>query len=170
MLGNLTTLLATLKGLPSSYNKDLQDDKRVLFDATDTLLLVLPAVAGALAECTFRPDRMRAALSSSMMATDLADYLVRKGATFREAHGAVGRLVRESESTGQEMQALPFSSFATAHPRFSEDVYEALSAERSVAHREVEGGTGPSAVRAQIEAAQAALAPPPTPRSTNAVP
>ena len=170
MLGNLTTLLATLKGLPSSYNKDLQDDKRVLFDATDTLLLVLPAVAGALAECTFRPERMRAALSSSMMATDLADYLVRKGATFREAHGAVGRLVRESESTGQEMQALPFSSFAAAHPRFAEDVYEALSPERSVIHREVEGGTGPDAVRAQLEAAQAALAPPPTPRSTNTIP
>jgi argininosuccinate lyase len=170
MLGNLTTLLATLKGLPSSYNKDLQDDKRVLFDATDTLLLVLPAVAGALAECTFRPERMRAALSSSMMATDLADYLVRKGATFREAHGAVGRLVRESESSGQEMQALPFSAFAAAHPRFAEDVYETLSPERSVIHREVEGGTGPDAVRAQLEAAQAALAPPPTPRSTNTVP
>ena len=170
MLGDLTTLLATLKGLPSSYNKDLQDDKRVLFDATDTLLLVLPAVAGALAECTFRPERMRAALSSSMMATDLADYLVRKGATFREAHGAVGRLVRESESTGQEMQALPFSSFAAAHPRFAEDVYEALSPERSVIHREVEGGTGPDAVRAHLEAAQAALAPPPTPRSTNTIP
>ncbi|MEO8560434.1 MAG: argininosuccinate lyase [bacterium] len=170
MLGNLTTLLATLKGLPSSYNKDLQDDKRVLFDATDTLLLVLPAVAGALAECTFRPERMRAALSSTMMATDLADYLVRRGATFREAHGAVGRLVRESETTGQEMHALPFASFTSAHASFGEDVYDALSAERSVVHREVEGGTGPDAVRAQIQAAHTALAPPPTPRSSNAVP
>jgi len=169
MLGNLTTLLATLKGLPSSYNKDLQDDKRVLFDATDTLLLVLPAVAGALGECRFRPERMRAALSSTMMATDLADYLVRKGATFREAHGAVGRLVRESETTGRELQELPFSSFAAAHPRFSEDVLDALSPQRSVLQREVEGGTGPAAVRAQIDAAQASLAPPPTPRSTNAV-
>src|SRR5512146_2055960 len=110
MLGNLTTLLATLKGLPSSYNKDLQDDKRVLFDAIDTLLRVLPAIAGALAECEFKPQRMRAALSSTMMATALADYLVRRGATFREAHGAVGKLVRESETTGQEMHALPFSS------------------------------------------------------------
>ena len=69
MLGNLTTLVATLKGLPTSYNKDLQDDKRVLFDAIDTLLLVLPAVSGALAECRFRPERMRAALASTMMAT-----------------------------------------------------------------------------------------------------
>jgi argininosuccinate lyase len=169
MLGNLTTLIATLKGLPSSYNKDLQDDKRVLFDATDTLLLVLPAVAGALAECAFRPERMRAALSSTMMATDLADYLVRKGATFREAHGAVGRLVRESETSGLEMQALPFDSFSAAHPRFTDDVYDALSASRSVLQREVEGGTGPEALRAQIAAAQATLAPPPTPRSTNVV-
>jgi argininosuccinate lyase len=168
MLGDLTTLLATLKGLPTSYNKDLQDDKRVLFDATDTLLLVLPAAAGALAECTFRTDRMAAALSSTMMATDLADYLVRRGATFREAHGAVGSLVREGEQLGVELTALPFSSFQRAHAKFGEDVYEALSAASSVAHRESEGGTGPVAVRTQIDAARTALLPPPTPRSSNA--
>jgi len=168
MLGNLTALLATLKGLPTSYNKDLQDDKRTLFDATDTLLLVLPAVAGALAECSFRKENMRAALSSSMMATDLADYLVRKGATFRDAHGAVGRLVRESESTGVEMHALPFGSFTAAHSLFAEDVVDALSPAQSVVQRDVEGGTGPAAVRAQLEAARAALLPPPTPRSSNA--
>ena len=168
MLGNLTALLATLKGLPTSYNKDLQDDKRTLFDATDTLLLVLPAVAGALAECSFRKENMRAALSSSMMATDLADYLVRKGATFRDAHGAVGRLVRESESTGVEMHALPFGSFMAAHSLFAEDVADALSPAQSVVQRNVEGGTGPAAVRSQLEAARAALLPPPTPRSSNA--
>lgn len=157
MLGDLTTLLATIKGLPSSYNKDLQDDKRILFDAVDTLLLVLPAVGGALAECTFRSDRMRAALSSTMMATDLADYLVRKGATFREAHGAVGQLVRSCEERGIELHTLPFAEFAAAHSAFESDVFDALSAYRSVEHREVEGGTGPSAVRAQLEAAQRAL-------------
>jgi argininosuccinate lyase len=157
MLGHLTTLLATLKGLPSSYNKDLQDDKRVVFDAVDTLLLVLPAVAGALAESTFRTERMRAALSTTMMATDLADYLVRKGATFREAHGAVGRLVRACEERGTELHTLPFADFAAAHPVFEDDVFDALSAYRSVEHREVEGGTGPAAVRAQLEAAQHAL-------------
>ncbi|CAN5890842.1 argininosuccinate lyase [soil metagenome] len=168
MLGDLTALLATLKGLPTSYNKDLQDDKRVLFDATDTLLLVLPAVAGALGECSFRTERMFAALSSTMMATDLADYLVRKGATFREAHGAVGKLVRESESTGTELQALPAESFAAAHVLFGPDVMDALSPVQSVLHREVEGGTGPAAVRAQLDAAQAALLPAPAPRSSNA--
>ena len=157
MLGDLTTLLATLKGLPASYNKDLQDDKRVLFDAVDTLLLVLPAVSGALAECAFRGDRMRAALASTMMATDLADYLVRKGATFREAHAAVGQLVRKSEESGSELHALPFAAFASAHSLFDQDVFEALSAYRSVEQREVQGGTGPAAVRAQLESAQRAL-------------
>jgi argininosuccinate lyase len=158
MLGNLTTLLATLKGLPSSYNKDLQDDKRVLFDAVDTLLLVLPAVAGALGECEFKPQRMRAALSSTMMATDLADYLVRKGATFREAHAAVGRLIRQCEDGQLDLHTLPLATFAAAHPLFEQDVFDALSAHRSVEQREVEGGTGPGAVRAQLEAAQKALA------------
>jgi argininosuccinate lyase len=167
-LGNLTTLIATLKGLPTSYNKDLQEDKRALFDAVDLLLLVLPAVAGALAECRFRRERMQGALASTMMATDLADYLVRKGATFREAHGAVGRLVRESEDASVEMQDLPRTSFEAAHHLFGTDVLDALSPSRSVLHREVEGGTGPEAVRAQIEQARTALLPPPPPRSTNA--
>jgi argininosuccinate lyase len=157
VLGDLTTLLATLKGLPSSYNKDLQDDKRVLFDAVDTLLLVLPAVAGALAECEFKPERMRAALSSTMMATDLADYLVRRGSTFREAHGAVGRLIRQCEEEKVELHTLPLSAFTAAHTLFGGDVFDALSAHQSVEQREVDGGTGPRAVRAQLEAAQTAL-------------
>lgn len=157
MLGDLTALLATLKGLPSGYNKDLQDDKRALFDAVDAMHLVLPAVAGALGEITFRTDRMRSALSSAMMATDLADYLVRKGATFREAHGSVGRLVREAEETGTELDQLPFTSFAAAHALFTADVYEALSAAASVARRDVPGATGPTAVQDQLSAARMAV-------------
>jgi argininosuccinate lyase len=157
VLGDLTTLLATLKGLPSSYNKDLQDDKRVLFDAVDTLLLVLPAVAGALAECEFKPARMRAALSSTMMATDLADYLARRGATFREAHGAVGRLIRQCEQEKLELHTLPLSAFTAAHPLFGADVFDALSTQQSIEQRDLDGGTGPRAVRAQLEAAQTAL-------------
>jgi argininosuccinate lyase len=157
MLGDLTTLIATLKGLPTSYNKDLQDDKRVLFDAIDTLLLVLPAVAGALAECEFKPAKMRTALASTMMATDLADYLVRKGATFREAHGAVGRLIRKCEDEKIELHALPLAAFADAHSLFTQDVFDALSPLSSVEQREIDGGTGPAAVRAQLESAQNAL-------------
>jgi argininosuccinate lyase len=157
ILGDLTTLIATLKGLPSSYNKDLQDDKRVLFDAVDTLLVVLPAVAGALEECEFNTQRMRGALSTTMMATDLADYLVRKGVTFRDAHRVVGRLVRQAEEQRVGLDELPVSAFVEGHPAFDADVFEALSPARSVKCREVDGGTGPVAVRAQLEAAQRSL-------------
>jgi argininosuccinate lyase len=158
-IGDLSTLLSTLKGLPSGYNKDLQDDKRVLFDAVDTVLLVLPAVAGALHETRFNRKRMRSAISSSMMATDLADYLVEKGATFREAHAAIGSLIRESERDGCELEALPLSSFKAAHRLFGDDVLDWLEPTISVARREVPGGTGPSAVAAQIQAAREALRP-----------
>ncbi len=157
LLGDHVTLLATIKGLPSSYNKDLQDDKRALFDAVDTLLLVLPAFRGALSELTFQTERMRAAVSSSMMATDLADYLVRRGATFREAHGAVGGLIRRIESERCELHDLPLSAFAAAHPLFGDDVFAALGTTHSLEQREVEGGTGPRAVRAQLEAARVAV-------------
>jgi argininosuccinate lyase len=157
MLGDLTALLATLKGLPSGYNKDLQDDKRALFDAFDGIMLVLPAVAGTLDELTFDTERMAAALSSTMMATDLADYLVGKGVTFREAHAAVGSLVRKAEESGVELSALPLETFVAAHGAFGIDVMEALSARASVERREVEGGTGPRAVRAQLDAAVGSL-------------
>ena len=157
MLGDLTALLATLKGLPSGYNKDLQDDKRALFDAFDGMMLVVPAVAGTLDELTFDTNRMAAALSSTMMATDLADYLVGKGVTFREAHAAVGSMVRKAEESGVELSALPVSAFVAAHAAFGGDVLDTLSARASVERREVDGGTGPRAVRAQLEAAVASL-------------
>jgi argininosuccinate lyase len=158
-LGELTALLSTLKGLPSGYNKDLQDDKRALFGAVDLIMLVLPAVAGALDEITFDRERMKGALSSTMMATDLADYLVGKGSTFRDAHEAVGNLIREAESKRCELSALPRQSFSTAHPLFGDDVMEWLDPVQSVARRGVPGGTGPEAVRAQIAAAEAAIRP-----------
>ena len=157
ILGDLTSLLATLKGLPTGYNKDLQDDKRALFDAVDTMDRVLPAVGGALAECAFRPDRMRAACSSTMMATDLADHLVAKGVAFRDAHAAVGHLVREAELQGIELSALPLKSFVAAHAKFSLELFDALSPVSSIERREVDGGTGPNAVGAQLEAAAASL-------------
>jgi argininosuccinate lyase len=169
-LGDLTALLVTLKGLPSGYNKDLQEDKRALFDAVDALLLVLPAVSGAIGELTFRADRMRSALGSVLMATDVADYLVSRGVTFREAHRVVGTLVRDADARGVELDDLTLSDFTTAHPAFSKDVYETLSPERSVERRNVEGGTGATAVRTQLEAARAALAPPrETPRGNELI-
>ena len=158
-LGDLTALLATLKGLPSGYNKDLQDDKRALFGAVDLIMLVLPAVAGTLGEITFDRERMRAALSSTMMATDLADYLVGKGSTFRDAHEAVGSLIREAEGKGCELTALPRESFSAAHAMFGDDVMDWLDPAQSVARRGVPGGTGPDAVRVQLDSAIAAIRP-----------
>jgi len=156
-LGDLVTMLGVLKGLPSGYNKDLQDDKRALFDAVDLMALVLPAVQGALAELTFDAERMGAALSTTMMATDLADYLVRKGSTFRQAHEAVGTLIREAESTGRDLKELSIESFQKTNALFSSDVYEALDPANSVGYRNVDGGTGPEAVRNQLDAAQKAI-------------
>jgi argininosuccinate lyase len=157
VLGDLVALVSTLKGLPSGYNKDLQEDKRALFDAVDGILLLLPAVAGSLATLRFDRARMRAAVSGAMMATDLADYLVRKQVSFRDAHGAVGRLVREAEEAGVDLGALPFSSFSAAHSAFAEDVLLELSADQSLTHREIPGGTGLGSVAVQLEQARAMI-------------
>jgi argininosuccinate lyase len=94
-----------------------------------------------------------------MMATDLADYLVEKGATFREAHAAIGTLIRESEAEGCELEGLPLASFKAAHPLFGDDALDWLEPAKSVARRDVPGGTGPAAVRAQLRAAREALWP-----------
>lgn len=157
MLGDLVALLGTIKGLPSGYNKDLQEDKRSLFDAVDGMSLLLPAITGSLASLTFNRDQMKRAVTSSMMATDLADYLVRKRVTFREAHAAVGKLVREAEDKSVEMTELPFASFAAASTSFAQDVFLELTPEASLAHRNVDGGTGPEAVKRQLEAARTML-------------
>ncbi|HVF39817.1 MAG TPA: argininosuccinate lyase [Gemmatimonadaceae bacterium] len=158
-LGELTALLATLKGLPSGYNKDLQDDKRALFGAVDLVSLVLPAVAGALAEITFDEKRMQAALSSTMMATDLADYLVGKGATFRDAHEAVGLIIREAEKRGCELTELDPAVFSGANSLFGDDTPMWLDPVASTERRSVPGGTGREAVHAQIEAARLSIQP-----------
>jgi argininosuccinate lyase len=157
MIGDLQALLVALKGLPSGYNKDLQDDKRALFDAVDAMRLVLPAVRGALAECRFDAARMRAALTGGLMATDLADSLVDRGVPFREAHKVVGALVRQAEERGVELDALPVDVIRAAHPTFGPDVLAALSPDASVGRRTVVGSTGPTAVREQLARAKAAV-------------
>ena len=156
-LGDLVAMLGALKGLPSGYNKDLQDDKRALFDAVDLALVVLPAVAGTIAELTFDEARLRAAVTPAMMATDLADHMVRRGATFREAHGAVGALVREAEEGGVELDALGAERLVGEHPALA-DAERALAPEASVGQREIAGGTGPTAVREQLRAARGVVA------------
>ena len=159
MLGDLDERCsATLKGLPSSYNKDLQDDKRV---AVRRRRHAAARVAGGRRRARRVDVRAASACgprsSSTMMATDLADYLVRRGATFREAHAAVGGLIRKCESERCELHALPLSAFESAHRLFGADVLQALSSASSVQQREVEGGTGPNAVHAQLDAARAAI-------------
>jgi argininosuccinate lyase len=156
-LGDLVTMLGVLKGLPSGYNKDLQEDKRVLFDAVDMIELVLPAVEGTLAELKFDAEKMNAALSTTMMATDLADYLVRKGASFRQAHEAVGSLIREAETRGCDLKDLDAALFTRASNLFGDDASQSLDPVRSVGNRNTPGGTGPDSVRIQIEEARQLL-------------
>lgn len=153
-LGNLVAMLGMLKGTPSGYNKDFQEDKRAVFDAFDAISALLPAVSGTVRTLRFNRARMRAAVSSTMMATDLADYLVRRGTSFRAAHHAVGTLVRQAEISGVELNDLPLASFRAAHHLFSASALRELDPTRSLANREIAGGTGPVAVAAQLKSAQ----------------
>jgi argininosuccinate lyase len=157
LLGDLVTLLTVLKGLPSTYDKDLQEDKEPLFDAADTLELALPVAAGAIATARFHHERMRAALDDAMLATDVADYLVARGVPFREAHHVVGALVRAAEARGAPLSALPFEAFRAIHPAFEEDALDVFDFARSAAARHVAGATAPTAVREQIAQARACL-------------
>lgn len=154
---DLFSLLTTLKGTPSGYNKDFQDDKRALFDAVDALTLLLPAIAGSVRTLKFDRRRMRAAVTSSMMATDLADHLVRRRVTFREAHRVVGSLIRQAEVAGIELDALPDSAFQAASQLFSRGAKHELDPVRSLANREIDGGTGTKAVRRQLADAARSL-------------
>ncbi len=154
LIGDLTTLLTLLKGLPSSYDKDLQEDKEPLFDAADTLDALLPVVAGVIRTMRVNADTLRAALDASMLATDLADYLVRRGVPFREAHRAVGEVVKLAEARGVAVSELSVDEYQKIAPAFDADVKDVFDFSRSVAAREVIGGTGPNAVRAQIARAK----------------
>jgi argininosuccinate lyase len=158
MAGHLQGLLMTLKGLPSTYNKDLQEDKEALFDAVDTLALELPVVTGIVRTLAVDGARMAAALDDALLATDLADYLVRQGVPFRESHHRVGQLVRRAEALDLSLAELELADYQAVHPAFAADVYTVFDFQRSVAARNGYGGTAPEAVRLQIEEARAALA------------
>lgn len=157
LIGHLTTLLTMLKGLPSSYDNDLQEDKEPLFDAIDTLEMVLPVIAGVVSTMYVNADKMRAALDAAMLATDLADYLVRQGMPFREAHRKVGEAVKLAETRGVALSGLPVEEYRKITPEFGPDVTQVFDFTRSVAAREIIGGTGPKAVREQIAQAQKLL-------------
>ena len=158
LLGDLVALLATLKGLPAGYSKDLQEDKALLFDAFDTLALVLPAATGAIATLSVDGDRMRAALDASLRATDLADLLVEAGVSFRESHGLVGRLVREAERSGLPLDRVPSAVAAAIHPALGAALTQLGTWEDSVESRATPGGASRQSVTEQIEALRAAFA------------
>jgi len=157
LIGHLTGFLATLKGLPSAYDKDLQEDKEPVFDAADTLELALPVMAGLLRTLELRPERMAAQLEAGLLATELADYLVRRGLPFREAHHLVGRVVRLGEERGVAITALTLAEFQAISPHIGPDVAEALTVAAALAARDLPGGTGPAALAAQLAAARASL-------------
>lgn len=158
LVGNLVSLLTLLKGLPTGYNRDLQEDKEAVFDTVDTLALTLPPLAGAVRTAEWRPDRLTEALDAQLLATDLADYLVRRGVPFRRSHEAVGRLVKEAEREGCSLEDLADEEYRKADPTFESDVRDLFSWERSVEARDVSGGTSRRAVEAQLEEAHARLA------------
>src|SRR5690349_6501261 len=149
LLGLLTGLLATLKGLPSTYDKDLQEDKAPVFQATDTLLAILPVIAGALRTITVKADRMRSAIDSTMMATDLADYLVNKGVPFREAHSLAGKAVRAAGETKFQLEKMPLEMYQAIGP-FEADVYQVFDPLKSIQKRNTAGGTSLQSVKNQI--------------------
>ncbi|MFO7320117.1 MAG: argininosuccinate lyase [Chloroflexota bacterium] len=154
LIGRLTGLLTTLKGLPSGYNKDLQEDKEAVFDAVDTVTAILPVITAIVTTLQLNPERMRAALSDDMLATDLADYLVRKGLPFRQAHHVVGQAVREAAERGIGLAQLPLETLTALSPLFEADVVDVFDFDVSVSRRKAAGGTAPKAVAAQIEAAR----------------
>ncbi|MGD9610309.1 MAG: argininosuccinate lyase [Desulfovibrionaceae bacterium] len=149
--GSLMSLLTVIKGLPLTYNRDLQEDKEPFFDADDTVRASLRVMAGMLGALVFRPERMRQALCQGYLnATELADYLVGKGLPFREAHHVTGRVVAQAEAKGVPLEALSLEELRTFSPDIQEDVFVALRYEQAVARRNGPGGTGPESVAAQM--------------------
>ena len=150
LIGNLTGLLATLKGLPLAYNRDLQEDKEPLFDSVDTLLLILPAMAGLMSSLQFNLDQMHAnAAAGFSLATDVADHLVRTGVPFREAHEIVGELVAHCESQGIELHEVSDEQLAGISPHLTPDVRNSMSVEFSLGAKGGVGGTAAHQVAAQ---------------------
>jgi argininosuccinate lyase len=158
VVGSLNALLVLTKGLPTTYNKDLQEDKEPLFDAVDTLHGTIPIAVGVLSTLTPRTERMRARLIPEMLATDLADYLVRKGVPFRETHHVAGAAVRLAEETKRTLSDLSADELRRLHPAFGDDVTKVWSYENSVESRDAEGGTSKRAVLEQVEKMRAWMA------------
>ncbi len=159
LYGNLAAVLTTMKGLPLTYNSDMQEDKEPLFDTVDTLGAVLRVLPPMLASLTFCVERMREAAGAHYAtATDLADYLVRKGLPFRAAHEVVGKVVRHGLTRGKELVELTLAELRQFSPLIERDVFEVLTVEASLQSRAVTGGTAPRAVKQQLALAKELIA------------
>ncbi|MDQ3814232.1 MAG: argininosuccinate lyase, partial [Armatimonadota bacterium] len=159
VIGALMSLLTLVKALPLTYNRDLQEDKEPLFDAFDTTLACLQITRGVVESVTFHTDKMRAAAAGGFAtATDIADYLVRRGVPFREAHEIVGRVVNYCEESGRQLEELALLEWQAVDERFAEDVLDYAGVEDSVRARSSFGGTAPERVREQLERAKRLLA------------
>lgn len=159
LIGNLTGLLATIKGLPFGYNRDLQEDKEPVFDSVEQLLLVLPAMTGMIATLEFDTARMEASAPEGFaLATDIAEWLVREGVPFREAHEIAGASVRAAESRDVELWDLSDEELLVISPRLTSDVRSVLSVRGSLDSRSAFGGTAPSRVTEQLDTLEAWLA------------
>jgi argininosuccinate lyase len=153
LIGNLTGLLATLKALPLAYDRDLQEDKEPAFDTVEQLLLVLPALTGLVSTMTVHSDRISAgAAEGYALATDVAEWLVRHGVPFREAHEAAGELVRRCEQLGRELSDVDDDTLAEVDPRLTPEVRSVLTVAGSVRARSSYGGTAPERVAEQLAA------------------
>lgn len=150
LIGGLTGILVLLKGLPSAYDKDLQEDKESLFDAVATLGLALPVAQGVLETLAIQPQRMTAALGDELLATDLADALVAAGVSFRQSHHLVGQAVRRAEELGCALRAVPLADLQAISPAFTAEMAAIWNFERSVEQRRATGGTARASVEAQI--------------------
>lgn len=148
--GNLVTLLTVMKGIPLTYAKDMQEDKEPLFDTIDTVWISLDVFAGVWETMALNTERAEAALDGQILATDLADYLTRKGVPFRDCHHIVGGLVKQAIAEGVRLEALSLDTLKAASDAFEADVTSVLSARSSTDARSVEGGTSRSSVEAQI--------------------
>jgi argininosuccinate lyase len=149
--GNLVGLLTLLKGLPMTYNRDLQEDKEQLFDTADTVRESVSLMAGMLGQVTVQAGPCRAAASDpNLLATDLAEYLVRQGVPFRQAHHRVGELVGLAETSGRPLDALTLEEFKKVEPRFGPDALEVFNLEKSLAARNLPGGPGPKEMQKQL--------------------
>lgn len=150
VIGRLNGFMITLKGLPRSYNKDLQEDKTALFDVIDTIQDCVQIATGVLATMTPHGDKMRSFLVTEMLATDLAEYLVRKGVPFRETHHVAGAAVRLAEDKRKSLNELTFEELSSLHDKFELDVLEVWNFDVSVERKNVTGGTSKSSVEKQI--------------------